>query len=294
MALYPLLIAVLFGTCFGGLAFSLISAVRKEMQDYEQVHLADTARQFEDLFLFIPPARLLKLARAAAIAAFLVAVLVFGDFQSPGGWARGLLLGAAAAWAALYAPRLALRLARTRRLRRFNQQLPDTLMTMSNALRSGYSILQAFEAVVKEGRNPIAQEFGVFLQQNRVGLRFEDALRQMEQRVASEDLTLMVLAVETARQTGGNLTEIFDRIAMTVRERLRIEERVRALTAQGRLQGIIVGAIPLFLLMVMAVLDPPLMNAFFASRAGWSLLVVVLVMEGVGAWLIRRIIRIRV
>jgi tight adherence protein B len=146
---------------------------------------------------------------------------------------------------------------RARRLAAFNLQLVDALVSMSNALRAGFSIQQAFESIVKEGKKPIAQEFSVFLQQMRIGVRFEDALKNLEERVGSEDLTLMVRAVEIARQTGGNLTETFDRIADTIRERSRIEGRIKALTAMGRLQGIVVGLIPVFLLFILTLPSTP-------------------------------------
>ena len=101
-------------------------------------------------------------------------------------------------------------------------------------------------------------------------------------------------AIEVARLTGGNLTDVFEKIAATIRERMRIEGRVRALTAQGRLQGIVVGAMPLLLLMAMTMIDPKMMTAFFGSPSGIALLVLVLVLETAGALLIRKLIRIEV
>ena len=116
----------------------------------------------------------------------------------------------------------------------------------------------------------------------------------MDQRVVSEDLTLMIIAIETARQTGGNLTEVFEKIAATIRERMRIQGRIRSLTAQGRLQGIIVGSMPLLLMLAMTGIDPIMMKAFFTSHAGWFMLGVVVVFEVLGALVIRKIIRIQV
>jgi tight adherence protein B len=114
----------------------------------------------------------------------------------------------------------------------------------------------------------------------------------MQKRVGSDDLVLMVAALETARQTGGNLTEVFEKIAHTIRERLRIEMRIRTLTAQGRLQGVIVGAMPLLLAMALFILDPAMMMTFLRSGFGITLLVIVALLEGVGALVIHRIIRI--
>ncbi|MBN1670001.1 MAG: type II secretion system F family protein [Kiritimatiellae bacterium] len=283
---------LLYGACFVGLAYTLLRALREGAQSYAEVYAVDTARQFEDLFLFIPPRRIVDLTRVAAITFFIAAFLLAGDFQSVGGMVRGVVVGVLAAGAALISPRLIVRVLKARRLQRFNLQLVDALLTMSNALRAGFSILQAFESVVKERQNPIAQEFGVFLQQTRVGVRFEDALESLDKRVGSEDLTLMVVSIVTARQTGGNLTEVFEKIAATIRERMRIEGRIRSLTAQGRLQGIIVGATPLFLAFALTALDPQMMMAFFTSTIGISMLIVILILEAMGALVIRRIIRI--
>ena len=127
-----------------------------------------------------------------------------------------------------------------------------------------------------------------------LGVRFEDALRNLDERVGSEDLTLMIRAVEIARQTGGNLTETFDRIAETIRERTRIEGRIRALTAMGRLQGIVVGLIPIFLLMVLTVMDPKMMMNFYGSTTGVMLLGLMVLLEGIGFLVIRKIVNIRV
>ena len=132
----------------------------------------------------------------------------------------------------------------------------------------------------------------MYLHQMRVGMRMEEALESLQKRVGSEDLALMISAFETARQTGGNLTEVFEKIAHTIRERLRIELRIRTLTAQGRLQGVIVGAMPLLLGLAMFLLDPTMMLAFLHSTFGIVMLVAVIILEVLGALMIKKIINI--
>jgi tight adherence protein B len=173
-------------------------------------------------------------------------------------------------------------------------QLVDALSNMSNALRAGFSINQSFETVVQNGENPIAQEFEVMLQQLRLGMGFNEAMQSMEQRVGSEDLNLVITTIDIARKTGGNLTEVFDRISLTIRERMRIENRVRTLTAQGRLQGIIVGTMPIALAIILTVVKPGMMLPFFQSRAGIISIIAVIIMLVCGGLLIRKIIRIDV
>ena len=288
------LIPALFMGCFGLLAYALLQSLREGAESYRRVYVDETARQYEDLFLFIPARRLADIARISAAAAFIAVFLIAGDWGSTAGLVRGVVLGGLAGTAALFAPALILRILRRRRQDRFNLQLVDALISMSSSLRAGFSILQSYEAVVQQRQNPIAQEFGLFLQQVRVGVRFEDALQNMHQRMPTEDLLLMNQSIEVARVTGGNLTEVFEKIAATIRERLRIEQRIRSLTAQGRLQGIVVGAVPAVLLIALTAVDPALMMPFFASRLGLGLLGLAAALEGIGAWLIHRIVHIQV
>lgn len=181
-----------------------------------------------------------------------------------------------------------------RRRAKFNAQLPEALATMSNALRAGFSLSQAFDAVVDLGEQPVSEEFRIFQQQIRIGMGFEDALESLSQRVGSDDLTLVTTAILVSRKTGGNVTEIFDKISDTIRGRMKIERKVRTLTAQGRMQGLIVSLMPLALGVILTVMKPKLMIPFFCSAAGAVSIVVVVVLITVGWLIIRKIIRIDV
>ncbi len=287
--------AALFGLCFAGLAFALFKAARARADVYSGSEAENMARQFEDIFLFVPPRRIAEIGWA--IAAVLFAVVFFslaGNFTSLNSVIAGLFFGMIAALPGLKSPHWLLAVLKSRRLRRFNLQLVDTLIGMSNALKAGFSITQAFESVVKEGENPIAQEFGLFLHQTRMGVSFSDALNNLEQRVGSEDMTLVAMSIETARRTGGNLTEIFEKIAHTIRERLRIENRIRTLTAQGRLQGLIVGAMPVIIGIAMTLVDPGTMLPFLRSTFGIAIMVAVVFLIAAGGFFIRKIISINV
>lgn len=287
-------VAFMFAACFTGLAYSLLTAMREAMDSYEEVYAEDTARQFEDLFLFISPRKIVEISRIAAVAAFLIFFLVLGGFDSTKNILLGFFFGLAGAAMALQAPRITLNLMKQRRLNRFNDQLVDALSRMSNSLKAGFSILQAFESIAKENINPIGQEFSVFLHQVRVGVRFEEALASMEKRVGSPDLTLTVRAIEIARLTGGSLTDVLEKISSTIRERMRIEGRIRALTAQGRLQGIVAASMPVLLLFAMAMIDPEMVNKFVSSVAGIIALVIAAILILCGWLVIRKIIKIDV
>ena len=176
----------------------------------------------------------------------------------------------------------------------FNRQLPEALATMSNALRAGFSIAQAFDSVVEQGVPPMSEEFAIMQQQLKIGMSFEDALESLSQRVGSDDQTRVTTAILVSRKTGGNVTEIFDKISETIRGRMRIERKVKSLTAQGRLQGIVVSAMPLFLGGVMTALKPNLMIPFLTSATGMLAVLAMCVLIATGWLMIRKIVKIDV
>ena len=142
-------------------------------------------------------------------------------------------------------PRFWLGRRKSGRLNAFNKQLPDTITLIANALRAGSSFLQAMELVVRESRPPISAEFGRVIREVNLGLPFEHALENMVRRVQSDDLELMATAISIQHQVGGNLAEILDSIAYTIRERIRIKGEIRTLTAQQRLSGYVVAVLPI-------------------------------------------------
>ncbi len=187
-----------------------------------------------------------------------------------------------------------LKMAKARRLNKFNSQIGDALVIMSNALRSGFSFLQAMDMVRKELPNPIAREFGRTFQEMNLGTPTEEALENLNARVASEDLDLVVTAVLIQRQVGGNLAEILDNIATTIRERVRIKGEIKTLTAQGKISGIVIGVLPIILAGVLTVVSPGYLSLLITHPVGQGLLASALIMELVGIILIRRIIAIKV
>lgn len=288
-----ILIPLLYAGCFFLFGYHLLSGLREAMSGGNTSSQA-ASRELEALFLFIPAQRIASLSQSAGLLGFFTGFLVMGNPMKPGGLLGGVVAGFFLYFLIQLIPRLIIHMLRKRRLEKFNEQLVEAMSTMSNSLRAGFSIQQAFETIVQEGRKPIAQEFGVFVQQTRVGVRFEDALLNLEERVRSDDLTLMIRAIEIARQTGGNLTEVFDTIAETIRERTRIEGKIKSMTAMGRLQGIVVGLIPVFLLGAMTMLDPGMMMSFFTNLMGIAILLLVGVLLTVGFLVIQKIVTIEV
>jgi tight adherence protein B len=198
-------------------------------------------------------------------------------------------------------PRFWLARRRNGRLGAFNKQLPDTITLIANALRAGSSFLQAIELVVRETRPPIATEFARVIREVNLGLPFEQALENMVRRVRSDDLELMATAIAIQHQVGGNLAEILDSIAYTIRERIRIKGEIRTLTAQQRLSGYVVAGLPIGLAAFLFVAAPGFMDPMFDDRAsliGLPAGVIILALGGfmmfLGFLAIRRIVDIEV
>jgi tight adherence protein B len=209
-----------------------------------------------------------------------------------------LLLGALLGF---FLPRLWLGRRKSGRLNAFNKQLPDTITLLANALRAGSSFLQAIELVVRESRPPISTEFSRVIREVNLGLPFEQALENMVRRVRSDDLELMATAISIQHTVGGNLAEILDSIAYTIRERIRIKGEIKTLTAQQRLSGYVVGFLPIGLAGFLFIAAPNFMNAMFLNPPevlGLPAGVVILIFGGfmmfIGFMLIRKIVDIEV
>ncbi len=209
-----------------------------------------------------------------------------------------LLVGA---FIGFFAPRFWLGRRKNGRLNAFNKQLPDTITLIANALRAGSSFLQAIELVVRESRPPVSTEFGRVIREVNLGLSFDTALENMVRRVRSDDLELMATAIAIQHTVGGNLAEILDSIAFTIRERVRIKGEIRTLTAQQRLSGYVVGFLPIGLAGFLFIAAPEFMKPMFDNRVavgGLPLGVIILAVGGfsmfMGFMFIRKIVDIEV
>ena len=226
----------------------------------------------------------LALQGAAGMGGGLVGLVLTGQW----------LLALAASVLGLLLPDLYVARRYQQRLRAFDGQLPDALTLMANALKSGYSFLQAADVVAREMPAPIADEFAWLVKETRVNIPLEDALANLLDRVPSPDLDLVVTAVLIQKQVGGNLAGVLERTAETIRERVRLQGQIRTLTAQGRLSGWIVGALPVALLVLLSAMNPAYLQPLLTTPVGWVLLGAGVVMEAAGVLVIRALIRVDV
>ena len=258
---------------------------------------ANLARDIARADLRLKPSEFL-LIWGTSIVAVPVVMLLLSPFVSALGSPVFLLIGALVGF---MLPRFWLARRKNGRLGAFNKQLPDTITLIANALRAGSSFLQAIELVVRESRPPISTEFGRVIREVNLGLPFDQALENMVRRVRSDDLELMATAISIQHQVGGNLAEILDSIAYTIRERVRIKGEIRTLTAQQRLSGYVVAGLPIGLAAFLFIAAPGFMEPMFDNRvsliglpAGVIILMVGGFMMFMGFMFIRKIVDIEV
>ncbi|HVM29998.1 MAG TPA: type II secretion system F family protein [Candidatus Limnocylindrales bacterium] len=263
----------------------------------EQNWAANMARELARADLTLKPSEYLALRLGAVVATPLLVFVLspfVTAFANPIFWLIGVAVG-------FFAPRFWIRRRQAQRLKAFNSGLADTITLLANSLRAGSSFLQAVEMVVRETRPPISTEFGRVVREVNLGLDLEQALVNMTRRVKSEDLDLMATAITIQYQVGGNLAEILDAIAFTIRERVRIKGEIRSLTAQQRISGYVVGGLPVGLVIIISLVSPTFMEpmfrnppAFLGAPLGVAFLAAGVFSMMVGFLLIRRIVDIEI
>jgi tight adherence protein B len=213
--------------------------------------------------------------------------LLLGVLRDPLSGVVGALLG-------YFVPRFWVSRRISGRLSAFNKQLADTITLISNSLRAGSSFLQSIELVSRETPAPMGEEMGRVVREVNLGLGMEEALSNLVRRIRSDDLDLMVTAIGVQQQVGGNLAEILDTIAFTIRERVRIKGEINTLTAQGRMSGYLVAFLPIGIMITLNFINPEFMQPLFTQLIGQILLGVGAVMMVIGFIAIQKIVSIKV
>jgi tight adherence protein B len=258
---------------------------------------SNLARELARADLVLKPSEFLVIRFAAMFGIPLAMFLLSGLLPllgSPIAWVGGFVVG-------YWLPRFWLNRRKAGRLKAFNSNLSDTIMLLANSLRAGSSFLQGVEMIVRETRPPVSTEFARVIREVNLGLPLDDALANLSRRVRSDDLDLMTTAIAIHHTVGGNLAEILDTIAFTIRERVRIQGEIRVLTAQQRMSGYVVGFLPIALVLLLSVIAPTFMAPMLEKPpellglpAGLFILGLGGVMMAIGFVLIRRIVDIEV
>ena len=221
-------------------------------------------------------------------------IMAIGGFLAASLFVQVLIIQAGTAVSGAALPTVALRFKRARRLKAFNDALPDAIDLMARALRAGHAVASAVEVVAEQGGEPVAGEFALVYQQQNFGLPFRDALMNLAQRNQSQDLQFVVTAMLVQKETGGNLAEILDRTTHVIRERLRIHGEIRIKSAQGRLTGWILTLLPLVMGVLINIVNSGFEKPLFDEPAGRVMVYTGAGMLVVGALVIRKIVDIEV
>lgn len=253
-------------------------------QHYRQAFGQDVVARLDDFFLFVDPSRLW--AANLTICGALGGITLM--------MSRHLILAACVAIVALAAPRYLVAYARRRRVRTFEMQLPDLLMSLASALRAGAGLQPALREIVSQSPPPLAQEFALLLRQQRMGVSWDDALSKLAHRMPSEGCRLVVSILGVAARSGGSVADTLDAVALTLRARLHMAGRIQALTSQGRLQAWLMACMPIVLGVSLHALDPEAMRPLWETWAGWTMICLIVVLLAAGLLMVRRIVNIEI
>ncbi|WP_269532033.1 type II secretion system F family protein [Chitinimonas sp. BJYL2] len=243
-----------------------------------------TSNTLADMFIFLDPQQMFRYNVALTC---ILPPLVWILFGNP-------VLAVGALIATVFVPKWSVGFLARRRLKRLEQQLPDALLMVSGAMRAGASLNVALESMVKESKPPVSQEFELMLREQRLGVDFDTALQNLEQRNPQQDFQLVISAMRISKEVGGNLAEILESLASTLRQKAIMEGKIRSLTAQGKAQGVIMTGLPILMMFALKAIEPKAMEPLFNSWIGYGTLTVIIVMELIGYWFIRKITNIDV
>jgi len=262
-------------TAFAAMVLAGLYATREGeafLGRYHQAFMEQARVNLADMFLFIDPRQLYIANIAILVAVPLLLWAITGK----------LLIAALAAVALAVLPKKIYRWLKQRRINKIQEQLPDALMMLSGTMKAGLGFTPALESLVKDGYPPLAQELALVLREQHLGVKTEEALEHFAERVPIIDAKLFVSAVSISRDVGGNLAESLKTLAETLRRRLIMENKVKALTAQGKLQGIVMALLPVVIAGYLAMMYPETMEPMFNTWLGYAVIGVCILLEYIG------------
>ncbi len=278
------LIAALTFCSTASFAWLLVDTISDFLKEYRDIFKESAQADLADMFMFVDPHRLFLFNILGIAIAPLFTWLLSHD----------LLAVFISVGVMVIVPRLIYNRMRRKRLEKFERQLPDAFMMLSGSLQAGASLNMALEALVSEQPAPVSQEFGLMVKQHRIGVDFDVALDNMEARLPIPDFQIAISAIRISREVGGNLVQVIETLADTLRRKSVMEGKIDSLTAQGRLQGIVMTGLPILLGLLLMKLEPEAMGMLFTTPVGWATLVIIVVMEFLGYMSIRKITSIDV
>jgi tight adherence protein B len=280
----PNLMILIIGVAVFTAAFLLLHVTTAGYAVYQRRFTTLARSRLEEAFVFIDPNRVFLLTIVGTVVVPPLLWFLTGSHVLP----------VVIAVLAIVGPRISFAVINRRRRAKIVKQLPDVLLMLGSSLRAGTSLQIALDLAIRETPAPLSQELGVVVQEQRLGVALEDALETMATRLKLAEIELVVTAMTIAREVGGNLAETLDRLAGTLRAKATMEGKIRSLTSQGKLQGLIVGSLPLFLMLVLSHMQHDAMAPLFNTWIGWGVLAVIGILEVIGFAMIRKIVTIDV
>ena len=264
--------------------FAMAKKVQVAMDNYRETFTTTASSNMSDMFMQVDANQLFIINLIAIVVLPALTWLVTRDLP-----ATLVMVGIV-----VLLPTILYKSMRKKRLKRFEQQLPDGLTMISGAMRAGASLNIALEGMVNEQPAPLSQEFELFIKEQRLGVEFETSLKKMEQRIPIQDFSMLITALMINREVGGNLAETMETLADTLRKKQMMEGKIEGLTAQGKLQGIVMTGLPIFLGVLLNFMEPEAMSKLWTTTIGWIVLTIIIVMEAMGYFIINKITSIDV
>lgn len=274
----------MYGLCFASAALAGVASyppLAQRIRSYLDRRSTEAGEQLENMFMSLSHHRI---RLAYAVSPVVVGGLAWLLTEQ---WLVGLV---GLAFGVLVPKVVVVNMDRIRR-NKFHNQLIDGLLLLTSSLKAGLSMMQAFTVLAEEMPQPISQEFGLLLKETKMGVDLVEAMERMKKRMPSDDTSLFVTAVLVARETGGDITHIFSRLVETLRERKKIKERVKTLTFMARMQAFIMGMLPFAFGWLVYHMDHNYFTFFVKDEMGRVLLMVIVVLQVIGALLFFRFSR---
>ncbi len=280
--MWVVIMALTFGSVSALCHYLLLPSVVEKARQVNRKRTNELSDRLDRMFMREQTSKVLFMYTFGPfVLAFLLFMLCPPEFK-----AAGVVLGF---MAGLVIPMIAVRSMEQRRRDKFDSQMVDTLMIMSSALKGGLSLVQAMEVVVEEMSEPTNQEFGILLGENKMGIPLDEAFAHLYSRMPSVSLQQVITTILLARETGGNLPVIFNRIVNTIRENRKLRENLNNLTLQGRIQGGVMSILPIVFASIVLSSNPNYFDSMFNTEIGRTLLGACVAMELIGAFLIWKI-----
>jgi tight adherence protein B len=266
------------------IAMSLLPVIMQKIQSWQQKKEAMVAKEMDKMFNYKSPKNITMLYF------ILPMVLAFGGFII----LKSSIIAILGSLIGLAIPNFILKIRYKNRIQKFNGQLLDAINMLSSCLKGGLSLLQGFEVLVEEMPEPISQELGLVVRENKMGIPLEESLVRLNKRMNLEELSLIINALLVSRETGGELTKVFSRLSVTIRDNRKLKESIKTLTLQGRLQGAIMSFLPIVFVAWVLSTDKHHFDVMLKSDLGRMLLVIAVILQIVGMIMIKAFSTIKI